>query len=113
MPYRPVHLTDVRVSGRDAQAVFFVSAASRPPSIGSGSSQASYDTHVLALGGPVRPTKGPMMPWDDSFAFRHCPWFGVRDAHMTSLHTAITTTPSGRSPRHWGTVACPRCGSLI
>lgn len=52
------------------------------------------------------------MGWHPSYAFRDCPWCGLRDAHMNPMNTDVLTAGPDKQ-RWWSFMSCPRCANLI
>jgi hypothetical protein len=54
------------------------------------------------------------MGFDYAWAFRDCPWCGLRDAQMTvRVADADFGTSDGRKIRYWSFLSCPRCAGFI
>ena len=53
------------------------------------------------------------MPFSDDWAFRDCPWCGLRDAQMQHLALNLSADRRGPTPRYWSVISCRRCGGAI
>jgi hypothetical protein len=54
------------------------------------------------------------MGFDQSWAFRDCPWCGLRDAQMTvRMQNAPFASNDQAKVRHWAVLSCPRCCGFI
>ncbi len=50
------------------------------------------------------------MGWSNTWAFRDCPWCGLRDAQMNVPASSLGAARVDRAPRFYTLVTCPRCG---
>lgn len=107
--------TDARRSGRGPALI----AEEQPPEVGPRSwveTTKERSKRVVVHDRTLPPHASHRLPtmWSDEFAFRDCPWCGLRDAHMASLTNQLQANRAGGAPsRWWSVVSCPRCGGAI
>ena len=53
------------------------------------------------------------MTWSGEFAFRDCPWCGLKDAQMNVLATDVNAGRRRGASRVWAFVSCPRCAGVV
>lgn len=53
------------------------------------------------------------VPFDDSLAYRDCPWCGLRDAQFLVHNPNIRVAPGRGRAREWSVLSCPRCAGAV